>query len=125
MANEITVTATLKVAKGSLAWQQSVNQSITLAAAKPNGSGFSQSIPTTAGGTAISLGAVATNGWAWFQNLDATNYVEIGVADGGTFFPFARLLAGEIALMRVSASAAPYALANTGAVILMTTIFDA
>lgn len=125
MAGEITVNTTLKVAKGSINFQQSTVQSVTLAAAKPSGSGFTQTIPTTAAGTAISLGGVAANGWGWIQNVDATNFIEIGVQVAGVFYPTLKLLAGESIAVRVSPDCVPYALANTGAVILQCTIFDA
>lgn len=65
---------------------------------------------------AIALGDVATFGFAYFKNLDATNFVRIGIDETGTFHPFIKLLAGQEA--QVWLSEAPYAQANTGAVLL-------
>ena len=66
---------------------------------------------------ALVLGEVASPGLAWFKNLDATNYVEIGYDTAGTFRPGIKLLAGDPPMQfRFSAAAAaPYAQANTGA----------
>lgn len=78
-----------------------------------------QSIGTSA--EALALGDVAVPGWCRFKNLDATNYVEIGFDDSG-FVTFLKLLKGEeTGWMRIS-QAAPYARANTGAVLLDYTI---
>ena len=74
------------------------------------------SVPTTAGGTAIPLGGVANpGGWAFVQNTDATNYVDIMTAVSGT--AFLRLLPGEAIVFRFSPGiAAPAALAHTAPV---------
>lgn len=63
---------------------------------------------------AILLGDVATGGYWFVQNMDATNFVELRAATGAT--DFIKLLAGEWAIFRTSADAsAPYAIADTGA----------
>lgn len=72
-----------------------------------------QLIPTTAGGTALNLGAVATPGWLFIQNMDAANYVTILNATSGS--SCVKLLPGEFALFRC-ASATPALLANTAGV---------
>lgn len=112
MANEITVSASLAVAKGSVA-----SESLTVSALKATLAGVNfiketQTIPTTAGGTAINLGGLASVGWMLIKNNDATNYVDIMSAVSGT--AFARLLPGEICLLRLTpALTAPAALAHT------------
>lgn len=61
---------------------------------------------------AVLLGDVATGGYWFVQNMDPTNFVSIRQATGGT--NFIKLLAGEWAIFRVSASsAAPYVIADT------------
>jgi hypothetical protein len=75
-----------------------------------------QSIPTTAAGTAIGLGNIATLGLSWFKNLDATNYLELGVQVAGTFYPLVRLNAGETYPFRFAQGITPYARANTATV---------
>lgn len=69
-----------------------------------------QSITTTH--AALAMGGVTTAGYGFFQNLDATNYIEIGIDVGATFHPTVRLRAGEVAVFRLTTNA-PYAKANT------------
>lgn len=81
-----------------------------------------QNIPTTAAGTALVFGAgVTTLGWAYFINQDVTNYVEVGIQTGGTFFPLVRLNGGatgkkEGAIFRLAQGITVYARANGSAV---------
>ncbi len=117
MANEITVSGSLSVAKGNLA-----AESLSVSTLRANLAGSKieksvQSIPTTAGGTAIKLGDLGSVGWFFIKNLDNTNYVEIMNAVSGT--AFLRLLPGEFAVGRFAGGVtAPAALANTGAVLI-------
>jgi len=81
------------------------------------------SVPTTAGGTVIPLGSVGTLGWAYFKNLDATNYVEIQTATSGT--KFIKLLPHEFCMFRFATTiTAPAALANTSAVLMQYMIIE-
>ena len=50
---------------------------------------------TTGTGTTLDVTTITTMGWARIQNLDLTNYVQLGVISGGTFYPFARLKPNE------------------------------
>lgn len=117
MANEITASFAFRAAKGNLDVSKTVSGQFTLSASAPTASGGAQSIGHAAH-EALAVGDVSANGWAYFKNTDATNYVEIGVDVGGTFYPLIRLEAGEFALAPLSNSAAPYAKANTAAVVL-------
>ena len=72
---------------------------------------------------ALILGEVATPGFAYFKNLDATNYVQIGVDVAAAFVPFVKLLPGQSAQVWLGTTA-PYAKANTGAVLLDYMIAD-
>ena len=64
---------------------------------------------------AILLGDVATGGYWFVQNLDATNFVELRAGTGSV--DFIKLKAGEWAIFRTSGDAtAPYAIADTGSV---------
>lgn len=63
---------------------------------------------------AISLGDVASPGWAIFINRDETNFIELRVSTGGA--KFAKLKPGEFALLRLGSGAqAPFAIADTAA----------
>ena len=79
------------------------------------GSKFAEGImavPTTAGGTAIPVSALANLGLALFMNADPTNYVEILTAVSGT--AFVKLLPGDVAVFRFDpAVSAPAMLAHT------------
>lgn len=130
MADEIQLGAVrMKVVKAA----SNINETFIVEAQTPDMAGNAISegtstIPTTAGGTAISVNAaVTTLGWAIFKNQGPTNYVEIGLQVGGTFYPFMKLLAGEESYpIRLGmASNALYALANTASVDLTHKIVEA
>jgi hypothetical protein len=61
---------------------------------------------------------------AVFENLDANNYIEIGIQVTGTFYPFLKLLAGKQAGPMWLGTAAPYARANTGNVKLFYIMYE-
>lgn len=72
---------------------------------------------------AIVLGDITVGGYARFENLDATNYVELRQGTGAS--DFCRLLAGDIAIFRISPDmTAPFAIADTAACALRVTIVD-
>ena len=70
----------------------------------------------------LDLAGVVTPGYAVFQNLDATNYIQIGIDVAAVFYPFLKLKAGEQGMARL-ANIAPYALANTAPVKLFYVIY--
>ena len=115
MADEIAIRQTL-TAKG--ATTPNLTRSVSYNADAGNDfSGEIASIPTTAAGTALTVAAaVGTKGWAYFRNVDATNFVDIGVQVAATFYPFARLMPGEECHIPLSPAVALFALANTAAV---------
>lgn len=113
MASEISITQRLTATKGSISRTRTRTFNADWATADYTGQ--VQNIATSAAGTALSLSGIAAGGWAYFTNLDATNYVEIGVQVAGTFYPVATILKGESAQFRISALTL-YARANTAAV---------
>ena len=122
MANEISGAFQLTVANGGYNDGRQYNFTADQSAVA-RGARLIQNIPTTAGGTALAIPAtVATLGYAWFINLDPTNYVKIGIQTGGTFFPLIRLKGNataskrEAAFLRLEPGVTVYALANAGAV---------
>jgi len=113
MANEITLSGSLAVAKGSL---QSEALSVSGLKATLTGKEVikaTQTIPTTAGGTALNLGGLGSVGWALIKNLDATNYVDLLDAVSGT--PIIRIPPGLSAgpFLFTPTVTAPAALAHT------------
>ena len=124
MANEISISTRLFARKSFF----NVDHNVGTVTADLSGSTSAAgivSIPTSAGGTALSLDGIttATMGYAFFRNIDATNFVQIGVRDASSnFLAFAKLKAGEVAIVRMNQTNPPYALANTAAVVLQFTI---
>jgi len=72
---------------------------------------------------ALELGDVATPGYAVFKNLDDTNFVQIGLEVGGTFYPFAKL-GSENQGMVPLANVTFYAQADSADVELFYIIYD-
>jgi len=62
---------------------------------------------------ALDMGDITDPGWAYFRNLDSSNYVEIRAATGDT--ACIRINAGESCCFRLIATA-PFVIANTGAI---------
>jgi len=123
MADEITVIATLRVSNGQLSerWSKS-NLKVDQSAARAAGS---VQIIGTGAHEAIVLTDITTAGYAFFKNLEAAggNFVEIGVDVGATFYPFVKLKAGEVAVLRLGTNA-PYAKADTGNVNLQVRVME-
>lgn len=117
MSQEISASVTLNAANGSLVINKTASIKIDMAGKHYNA--IAQTIPTTAGGTALSINAgVATLGVTWLRNTDGTNYIDIGVVVSATFYPSLRLKAGEMQLVRFVPGVTYYGLANTASVIL-------
>lgn len=111
MAKEISFTSTLKFSKNGIVDSRSMSCQPDVAGSVT--AGGVQKIGTTH--EALVIGDIGTPGWARFLNIDAVNYVELGIVTGGTFYPFAKLKAGESFPLRLGTSA-PYAKANTAEV---------
>lgn len=99
MANEVSLTVRLLVKKpttitlmdfspGTLQFDMSGN----------NGDGHRIAVvPTTHGAVPIPTD-VGTEGYAYFRNLDASNFIQIGVEVAATFYPLVKLKAGRVAV---------------------------
>jgi hypothetical protein len=111
MANEITLQLKMTVAKGFLAHREDPG-TLLVDMTGTNATGGVQAIGTS--GEALSVTDVSTPGYAYFRNLGPTNFVEIGTGTT-TFVAFAKLKAGEAAIMRLGTTA-PTARANTAPV---------
>lgn len=126
MANEFTINSGIKLNNPPLVYS-SLPTSFTASQTNRNGpTPGSVTIPTTAGGTAISLSALTTPGICRVMNMDATNFVSLGTYVGGTFTPFMEVLPGECFVFRMSRTVASTlrALADTAAVVLLVECFD-
>ena len=122
MAQEIKAQVGLTCINGKLSYNKST---VTVVADQSlaSYSGAVQSIGTTQSALSLNAG-LTTAGWAYFCNLDATNYLQIGLYISSTFYPFAKLKAGEACVIRIDPAAVVYAKANTAACLLEFCILD-
>lgn len=118
---DTSISVSFTVNKDSLKRSYSRSGTSDFTATAPYVTSGSVSIGTTH--EALVMQDVSTAGLARFENLDTTNYVEIGVLVSSTFYPFLKLKAGEFQFVRLGTSA-PYAKANTAAVRLDYEIFQ-
>lgn len=96
MSNELTLSAYLRVEKGSFVFERSIQQLL----ATMTGNAVAHKVVSI--GTSkesVGLDDVATPGYVLLLNLDAANYVVYG-ADADS--PFGKLKAGEVALLRMA-----------------------
>ena len=78
--------------------------------------GFSAGIQTigTSAETVVFQTDIATTGYLFLRNLDATNFIEIG-PDSAGIVNFIKMLAGDVAMFRFHSSATMKAKADTSA----------
>ena len=101
MANEITVTAGLRVNKGNLDYQ-SRPQVFTADLNTAEGP-FVGALEISTSGTIIDLSEMSQPGVGRITNLDDTNRVEFGIWDGtSVFYPWGEWLPGETWPFRLS-----------------------
>lgn len=112
MANEITLNLKLQVLKGSLAHLENPG-AISVDLSGSTAVGGVQTIGTVA--EVLIMNDVTSPGYGFFRNTGSTNFVEIGTGTGGSFVAFAKLKAGEAAIMRLSTTT-PTAKADTSSV---------
>lgn len=118
MADELSLSFTLAFSKAA---SQTVTQSLSgLVTVSGTYTAGGTQLIGTADETLTFPADLATVGYCLFQNLDATNYIEIG--NDGSNYPV-RLLAGEKAMFRFNGTI--HAKANTGACKLAFTIIEA
>lgn len=115
MADEIKITARIEFAKGNV---DTIIRKVERLGIDVTGSRYfahTQQIGTSE--EALQKGELASLGYAWFKNLDATNFVSIRAATGAG--NAIKLNPGECAVFRFGSGAtAPYAIADTAAVYL-------
>lgn len=110
MADEAIVTVSLQFKKGN------VDLTLSDAAKKFDVTGTRYMRTVQNVGTseeALDMGDITDPGWAYFRNLDSSNYVEIAQATGAN--AFLRINAGESCCFRLIATA-PFVTANSSAV---------
>jgi hypothetical protein len=116
LANEISFTSSLTVNKPSI-MSSAIARSVNNLLFSMNGNFTVEgtiSVGTSA--TAIPLGQVTQPHWAFFNNLDPTNFLTLFNGVSGAVF--AQLYAGECAFVPLAIACVPYALANTNPILL-------
>lgn len=122
MANELALCASLTFVKAGVTYPvgadvRSVADAVNNLLVTVSGSSFVEnllSVLTSA--TVIPLGGVTSPHWAFFQNLDATNFLRI--RNGSTGADLLSLYPGELALCPLFITAVPYAIADTASCLL-------
>jgi hypothetical protein len=100
MADEAIVTSQLVINKGHIVYQSQPG-SFTADVSGTNGP-TPGAVTATVAGTVVSLAQLANPGLCRVMNIDATNFVTVGVDDGLRFFPLMELLPGESYVFRLS-----------------------
>lgn len=121
MANEITASVALSCFKSTI-MAATVGRSKVATTFSMTANVYSAG--TVSVGTsveAIPLGEVTTPHWAFFLNLDATNYLTL--RNGSSGADLIRLYPGEFCVVPLDIAAVPYALADTAACLLEYLIF--
>lgn len=108
MANEITASASLSVAKGGATISGSGSKTADMAGDQM----LSNVQIVTTSAAALVVGSVVTVGYIWLKNMDATNYIEVALDSAVSTQIFAKLLAGDVTLIK-AATATIYVKANT------------
>jgi len=99
MANEITISVNAQVRNGNL-----IDQTTSNYRADQNGLGGPTpgALLISTAGEDVTLTDLTTPGLCVVQNIDETNYVEMGVHDGTLFHPFIEIQPGETYVFRFS-----------------------
>jgi len=102
MANEATIRASLTIVNGNLNYRSfpSEFKADVAGTLGPTPGAFS----ATLAGVDVDFSELTTPGLCRIANLDSTNFVEVGIWDGVSFYPFMDILAGEWWVYRIAAS---------------------
>ena len=74
---------------------------------------------------AVTIGSTSTLGLVAIENIDSANFVDFGSYVSSVFYPLVRLLFGERYVFRVKPGLTLYAQADTAAVKIQKTIYEA
>lgn len=114
MANEISASVGLQANKGGASVSNSGSKTADMSGDQMISN--VQVVGTSA--EAVALGDVSTIGYVLFKNLDSTNFVQLALDSGVSTQIFAKLLAGDVTLIK-AATATMYAKADTANVNLL------
>lgn len=120
MANEITVTLSINVDNSPFKWTHNPSQ-LQIDQSAIGLSSVVQNIGTSE--ETVTINELTSEGIAFFQNLDSTNFVEIGPDNTG-IQDFIKLKPGEFAMLRLKPGITVKAQADTAAVELWTAVLE-
>lgn len=121
MADEMNLQVNLNYTKDKVSLARNVTQKITVSGA--DYSDQTQDVSNSAH-EALSINSdIGTKGVVYIRNLDATNYVEVGVDVSTTFYPLIKIKPGEMQVWRLAA-VSPYVKANTATVKIQVLVFE-
>jgi hypothetical protein len=122
MANEISAYLSIDVENGYLSFPFSTGQLQFDQANARAGNPGTVNIGTSQ--EDISLGDLVDPGFVFLQNLDATNYVQIGPKSGGVMVNAIRLYPRQFAFLPLDSGVVLRAVANTAAVNVLVIALD-
>jgi hypothetical protein len=122
MANEISLNVSLTLTNGYQKESISPGQILITQAAIGRAGGIF-SIGTSE--EDLTLPDISTLGYAYFRNLDTTNFVDFGPKSGGSMVAFCRLKAGEVGCLRLTPGITIRCKADTAAVKLDVRVLEA
>ncbi len=101
MASEASIRTSLQIKSGKLEYRS--QPTAFLADVSGSKGPTPGAIAATIAGVDVDLSELTVNGLCRIMNLDDTNFIEVGVWDGVSFYPMMDLLAGESFVFRLSA----------------------
>lgn len=112
MASEISLSVSLRASKPSTTRIMDFSPgSLTFDMSGNNADQRIVTVSTTYGAVSFSSD-IGTEGYAYFRNLDSTNYLELGVEVSSAFYPLVKLKAGRVAVFPLAIQGL-FAKANT------------
>jgi len=103
MADEARITSSLFISNVGKLVYQSQPTAFTADVSTAKGPTPGVVVATTAG-VNVDLSVLTVPGFCRIMNLDSTNFVEVGIWDGSTFYPMLDILAGHFVTVMLSAS---------------------
>lgn len=122
MANELTINVAAECVNGSFRSRFDLGNALKVDQAAIGAAAGVVNVGTSE--EDLAHAELSVPGYAFFRNLDTTNYVTIGPKSGGAMVPLIKLKAGEVALMRLAPSVTIRAAANTAAIKLQMLILE-
>lgn len=103
MADEVVIRSELNVLKTNLDYKSRPTQFYGDLSGTPDGPSPG-SLTVSVAGVNVDFSQLTTPAYCRIMNLDATNFITIGIWDGTNWYPMLEVLAGETYVVRLSRS---------------------